>query len=87
MGVVNNAYKILEDTYNIKGVESVINYLRKQIPCNLDLVADREYIVYHFDSVRKVHKKKNIIFSEKECEIYNSLTNNQKSSYFKTKMI
>jgi len=87
MGVVNNAYKILEDTYNIKGVESVINYLRKQIPCNLDLVADREYIVYHFDSVRKVHKKKNIIFSEKECEIYNSLTNNDKSKYFKAKMI
>lgn len=87
MTIVNNAYTILEDGYNIKGVESVIEYLKKQIPCSLDVVSNKEYTVYYFDGVNKIQKKKILTFSEKECEIYNSLTNNQKSKYFKTKMI
>lgn len=87
MSVVNNAYSILEEGYNIKGVENIINFLKKQIPCNLDVIPNNDYTIYYFDSVNKVEKKTNISFTEKECEKYNSLANNEKSNYFKAKMI
>ena len=63
-------------------IRSLLNYMRRTIPSNLDFKHGEEYTVYVFDSFEKSHKKKNIKFEEEEVEKINAMTNIQKCYYF-----
>ena len=80
--VIERGYNIMSEDFGIKNMRSLLNYMRRTIPSNLDFKKGEEYTIYIFDSFEKSHKKKNIKFEEEEVEKINAMTNIQKCYYF-----
>lgn len=86
MKVINDAYNLMRDGFKINDVNDFIRVLQKVIPCSFDVKENDVYTVYYFDSIEKTSSKKEIIFSEKEVNEFNGLSNINKYSYICKKM-
>ena len=87
MKVVDGAYDIIKNGFGLSSINDFIKYLEKIIPSNIDVSSDNQYTIYFFDSVDKYRKKEIITFTEKECNHFNNLSNNNKSLFIINKIV
>lgn len=80
--VIEKGYTIMSNDFGIKNMKSLLNYMKRTVPSNLDFRKEEEYIVYIFDANEKRNIRKVMTFSESEIDKINGMTNIQKCNYF-----
>jgi hypothetical protein len=80
--VIEKGYNIMSNDFNIKGMKSFLNYMKRTVPSNIDIREGQEYTIYFFDSFEKIHKKSLVKFEKDISDRINGMTNIEKCLYF-----
>jgi len=80
--VIEKGYNIMSNDFNIKGMKSFLNYMKRTVPSNIDIREGQEYTIYFFDSFEKIHKKSLVKFEKDISDRINGMTNIEKCRYF-----
>ena len=80
--VIERGYDVMSNEFDIKDMKSLLKYMKRTVPSNLDFIKEEEYIVYVFDASEKRNTRKVMKFSESEVDKINGMTNIQKCNYF-----